>query len=180
MSTASKSGSRSRYLQQPPLYSVPARGAIPIKTDSRPRRQTQAADAAAFSKAGVGTVRRLPSPRKLPIWLQLMLLAQRGSLVVTFILVMGALLVYGNTVYTQQLWSKNFRDLRAFQRSERQLAAATGMLQSQVAQQAERPDSGLVLQKPANMIFLQPAPQRHLPEAAPIAPAPAIKAPLGY
>lgn len=73
-------------------------------------------------------VRKLPTASPVPNWLRLLIQAQRGSLIVTFALVIATLMVYGGTVYMQQLWSKEYRKLKTMQRSERQMLAASEVL----------------------------------------------------
>lgn len=118
----------------------------------------------------------------MPLWLRLFIQLQRGSLVITFVLATAALVVYGNTVYTQQLWSKEYRKLKTLQRNEREMVATNEGLKNQLALQAEQPGSGLVLPSTDSTIFLQPAPQRALPAANPtvLQAEPAPKTPLGY
>jgi hypothetical protein len=124
----------------------------------------------------------LPSKRSLPLWLRLLIQAQRGSLVIAFVLMTATLIVYGSTVYTQQLWSKEYRKLKTLQRNEREMIATNEGLKNQLALQADRPGSGLVPQTPDNTIFLQPAPQRSALSISPsvskaeVAP----NTPLGY
>ncbi|PSB23567.1 hypothetical protein [Stenomitos frigidus] len=179
MSTAFRSAPRSRQPtsnRRSPLYPVPAQPAVrTVSKRSRPPLKAVAPTA--------GTaVRRLPSSRSLPLWLRLLIQAQRGSLVIAFILVTATLIVYGSTVYTQQLWSKEYRKLKTLQRNEREMIATNEGLKNQLALQADQPGSGLVPQTPDNTIFLQPAPQR--PALA--APPSVLKAevapntPLGY
>jgi hypothetical protein len=129
-------------------------------------------------------VHNLPTTRPLPNWLRLLIQAQRGSLAVTFVLVVVALVVYGGTVYTQQLWSKEYRKLKTMQRSERQMLAASEVLKNQIIQQAESPNSGLVAKSPQHTLVLESAPLRTVKPAS--MPA-VIKAdpsatlpPLGY
>jgi len=107
---------------------------------------------------------------------------QRGSLVVAFILVTATLIVYGSTVYTQQLWSKEYRKLKTLTRNEREMVATNEGLKNQLALQAGRPGSGLVPQTPDSTIFLQPALQRQAPIPSPSVPkaAAAPNTPLGY
>lgn len=85
---------------------------------------------------------------------------QRGSVVVSFVLAIAALIAYGSTVYTQQLWSKQYRELKTLQRKERQMITATGALKQQLIEQAERPEAGLVPRSRQHMVFVQPAPPR--------------------
>ncbi len=118
----------------------------------------------------------------MPLWLRLLIQAQRGSLIVAFILVTATLVVYGSTVYTQQLWSKEYRKLKTLTRNEREMIATNESLKNQLALQAERPGSGLVAQTPDSTIFLQPALQR--PALSPSHSLPQAEAkpntPLGY
>jgi hypothetical protein len=103
-------------------------------------------------------------------------------LVIAFILVIATLMVYGSTVYTQQLWSKEYRKLKTLQRNEREMTATSASLENQLALQAERPGSRLVPQTPESTIFLQPAPQRQPLETTPSVPRveAAPNTPLGY
>jgi len=112
----------------------------------------------------------------------LLIQAQRGSLVIAFVLVTATLIVYGSTVYTQQLWSKEYRKLKTLQRNEREMIATSASLENQLALQAERPGSGLVPQTPDSTIFLQPAPQRQTSLVSPNVPnvEASPNTPLGY
>jgi hypothetical protein len=88
--------------------------------------------------------------------------------------------VYAWTVYIQQMWSKEYRQLENLQRQERQMTAANEALKSQLAKTAENPQSGLVTPSLANNIFVPAAPQRQLaPKSAAVSP-PIPKKPLGY
>jgi hypothetical protein len=145
------------------------------------RRSGQSQLQSTASQADVRRMVQLPVQPATPLWLQALTFAQRTSTVVTFSLVASALAVYGWTVYSQQLWGKEYQRLEALQRQERQLTAATEVLKDQMAQEAEDPASGLSIPDPTNAIFLQPAP---LSQPAPVQPDPAPKpiqtAPLGY
>ncbi|MBF2028118.1 MAG: hypothetical protein IGS48_15350 [Oscillatoriales cyanobacterium C42_A2020_001] len=128
-------------------------------------------------------VRQLPTRRPLPTWLRLLIQLQRGSVIVTFVLVTAALVVYGSTIYMQQHWSKEYRKLKTMQRSERQMIAAGELMKNQLIQQAEQPGSGLVPRTSEHTIVLEPSPSRA--RVAPTTPPvvtnvePAA-APLGY
>lgn len=127
-------------------------------------------------------VEKLPSQQSLPLWLRSLLFLQRGSNIASFCLISATLALYGWTVYTQQLWSQEYRKLEKLQRHERLLTSTNEVIKNQLAKQAERPDTGLVAPNPANMLFLPPAPQRP-PKEAPSAtsdPKPAPNMPLGY
>lgn len=129
-----------------------------------------------------GSVKRLPNNRALPLWLRSLMGAQKSLSILTWGLATAVLSVYGQTVYSQQLWSQEYRKLETLQRDERQLTAASELLKNQIAQQAEGSRTGLVPANPANTLFLQPAPQRPAPVAAPapVVANPASSAPIGY
>lgn len=131
-------------------------------------------------------VRQLPTRRPIPTWLRLLIQLQRGSVIVTFVLVTAALVVYGSTIYMQQHWSKEYRKLKTMQRSERTMIAAGELMKNQLIQQAEQPGAGLVPRTSEHTIVLEPAPSR-APAATPTVPPvvtnvePAADAvPLGY
>jgi hypothetical protein len=107
---------------------------------------------------------------------------QRISDLTTFVLVAATLTVYSWTVYTQQQWTREYRKLETLQRHERDITATNEVIKDKLAQQAERPATGLVTPTPANAIFLPPAPVRQslTPSTQPSAPEPAAKTPLGY
>jgi hypothetical protein len=130
------------------------------------------------------TVRKLPPAPPLPNWLRLLVQAQRGSLIVTFALIVATLVVYGGTVYMQQLWSKEYRKLKTMQRSERQMLAASEVLKNQIIQQAESPNSGLVAKTPQHTLVLESSPIRTVkPATIPVvikAAASTNEPPLGY
>ncbi|WP_017715120.1 hypothetical protein [Kamptonema formosum] len=131
------------------------------------------------------TVKVLPAPATLPLWLRALLGVQRASSVLTLLLVVACLSVYGWTVCSQQMMRQQSRKLETLRRQEGQLAVANETLKNQLAKQAEHPGSGLVSPTPDRMIFLNPAPPRH--RAAPAdqsGPAgnsqKAASKPLGY
>jgi hypothetical protein len=125
-------------------------------------------------------VRKLPSPDAPPRWLRSLILMQQVSLITTFTLAGSVLLVYGWTVYAQQLWSKEYQKLEELRRSERQLSANGEILKNQIANQANRPGTTLVPQTPDSLIFLRPAPARNANPTANPSPQTSPTAPLGY
>lgn len=140
---------------------------------SVPDRKRQAVNPRLAVVSPSTPVRQLAARRPLPNWLRLLIRLQRGSLVVTFVLVTAALVVYGSTIYMQQHWSKEYNKLKSMQRSERQIAAVGASLKSQLIQQAEQPSSGLVQRTPEHSIVLERAPQR-----VPVTANPVLAAPL--
>ncbi|PSB17930.1 hypothetical protein C7B65_17190 [Phormidesmis priestleyi ULC007] len=125
-------------------------------------------------------VRRLPSPDAPPRWLRSLIRVQQASLIATFTLAGAVLLVYGWTVYAQQLWGKEYQKLEQLRRSERQMTTNGEILKNKIADQAGRPGTTLVPQTPDSLIFLKPAPARNPPPAASPAPQASPIAPLGY
>lgn len=150
------------------------------RSNTPPSRAKLVAMTSTAQPASRSSVRALP-PRSIPKWLRMLVLAQRGSSIVTFSLVGLTLLVYGWTVYAQELWGRQYRQLEALQRQERQLTATNEALKQNLAQQAEQPESQLALPNPKQMIFMpsaspRPAPAPATAPATPLAP----NRPLAY
>jgi len=95
----------------------------------------------------------LPNSQSSPFW-------QRRSSVATFLLVVATLIIYGWTVYSQQMWSQSYRKLLTLQRDERQLTTTNEVLKNNMAQQAEDQAMGLIPPNPATTIFLSSAQER--------------------
>ncbi|UKP00627.1 hypothetical protein [Nostoc sp. UHCC 0870] len=96
----------------------------------------------------------VPTATAMPLWLLRLHTLHRHSSVVAFLLVAATLVVYGCTVYTQDLWSKNYRRLQNLQRHERHLTTTNATLTNKIAEEAENSKTGLVLPTPTNTIFL--------------------------
>ncbi|MGB3655060.1 MAG: hypothetical protein WBA41_28180 [Rivularia sp. (in: cyanobacteria)] len=97
----------------------------------------------------------MPDGSKVPMWLMRWNSLHRHTSVATFVLVSATLVVYGLTVYSQHLWSSSYKKLQDLQRDERQLTKHDETLKNQMAQEAEKPHSGLISPTPANTIFLE-------------------------
>jgi hypothetical protein len=163
--------------------------AFPVRDTNNLRQLrpfSKSTEPAQFAKAHptnqTDIVQALPRQSASPPWLKALLLLQRTSSVITFILVISLLAVYGWTVYTQQRWGQAYSRMEALQKQERQLMAANEVIKNQMAEQAEAPDVGLVLPQPGNTIFLTPAPSRPPiePEVNLPPPQPIPARPLGY
>lgn len=100
----------------------------------------------------------MPDGSKVPLWLMRWNSLHRHTAVITFLLVSSTLVVYGWTVYSQHLWSRSYQKLQDLQRDERQLTKHDEILKNKMAQEAEKPRSGLVSPTPANTIFLEESP----------------------
>lgn len=124
-------------------------------------------------------VRQLPNRDTPPQWLRSLLLTQQVSVFATFVLAGAVLAVYGWTVYSQQLWGKEYSRLEQLRRNERQFTASGEALKNQIANQSNRPGASLVPQNPDSLIFLKTAPARpDQPVSASSSSSPV--APLGY
>ncbi|MBK1987399.1 hypothetical protein A0J48_007590 [Sphaerospermopsis aphanizomenoides BCCUSP55] len=91
-----------------------------------------------------------------PVWLLRLYTIYRYSSAAAFLVVAATLMVYGWTVYSQELWSQAYRTLQSLQRNERQLTTTNATLTSKMADEAEQPSAGLVSPSPGNTIFLPP------------------------
>ena len=119
----------------------------------------------------------------MPAWLLRMYILNRYSSILVFLLVAATLIVYGWTVYSQELWSDSYRKLQSLQRHERQLNTANATLTSKMAQEAEKPGTELVSPTSKGTIFLPPTSNNYSqssfltsqPESQPQPPSP-----LGY
>jgi hypothetical protein len=95
---------------------------------------------------------------------QFLLFIQKGFSIITFCLVGTTLGMYAWTVYFPKLWSSEYKKLETLQRYERHITATNESLKNQLAQQAEKPETGLSNPSPTQSIFINPtseANQRH-------------------
>ncbi len=108
------------------------------------------------SRESSPVVRPFPRSRPLPLWLKVLMVAQKGSLVVAFGMTAAALSVYSWTVYTQRTWSQTYHHLEQLQQDQRQLTMIGAVLEDRIVRQSENSDSGLVLPTSEHTIFLTP------------------------
>jgi len=101
-----------------------------------------------------------PLSETAPLWLQWFMLCQRYSFAIAFVLIAATFSVYASIVYSQKVWSREYQTLQKLQRQERQLTAARELLKTQLAEQAEQQNTGLVQPTSENNLFLEAAPQR--------------------
>ena len=95
---------------------------------------------------------------KLPFWLKLLLAIQKSSGAISFGIITTSFIVYGAIVCTQQLWGKEYRKLKTLQRQERNLTEINETLKNDLANLAEKPETGLVPLDSKKSIFLNPTP----------------------
>ncbi|MGI8505094.1 MAG: hypothetical protein ACR2LR_28800 [Hassallia sp.] len=99
----------------------------------------------------------MPNSESPPLWLLRFHAIHRNSSIVAFLLVAATLVVYGWTVYSQELWSQAYHKLQNLQRQDRQLTTTNEVLQNKMAVEGEKPSTGLVAPTPARAIFINPA-----------------------
>lgn len=114
----------------------------------------------------------VPTAKALPLWLQQLHSIHRYSSIAAFLLVAGALGVYGLTVYTQELWGQSYSRLQKLQRDERQITTTNATLTHKMAEEAETQSTGLVSPTPSRTIFLSPAPHKSEVVSPSVAPSP--------
>ena len=113
--------------------------------------------AANHSKISPSQTAKFPQVQPLPAKLKVLLLLQKSSLGLAFILIATSIAVYVSTVRIPELWSKKYQDLERLQRQERQLVATNESLKHELAQQAQQEDSNLTLINSKNTLFIPPA-----------------------
>ena len=99
----------------------------------------------------------VPTATAMPLWLLRLHTLHRHSSIIAFLLVAAALVAYGCTVYTQEMWGKSYGRLQELQRHERQMTTTNATLTNKIAEEAEKSKMGLVSPTPANTIFLPSA-----------------------
>ncbi|MBD2606116.1 hypothetical protein H6G81_16680 [Scytonema hofmannii FACHB-248] len=99
----------------------------------------------------------MPNSESPPLWLLRLHTIHRNSSIAAFLLVAATLVVYGWTVYSQELWSQAYQKLQNLQRQDRQLTTTNEVLQNKMAVEGEKPSTGLVAPTPARAIFINPA-----------------------
>lgn len=106
----------------------------------------------------------LPKQARLPLGLKLLHRVQQGSTVLTGLLVAGALVAYGSSVYLDRSTNQAMAQLNALQSESQQLTTANESIKQSLAEQATKEDSGLQPYQPDDMLFIKPAPKRDAAE----------------
>jgi hypothetical protein len=164
-----------------PLPLASANTALPKSRTSRSSARREAYRAKATPQVAAPP-QPLSSAQSMPLLVRNLLLLQRGSSVLLFVLGAITLGVYSQTVRAQRSWSDAYSQLALLRRQEPQLTLANESLKQHLADNAELEDSGLVKPDPFNALFLEPAaarPLRELPEAVE-ASSPEQEPPLSY
>lgn len=125
----------------------------------------------------------MPPSNSLPKWLISFYTVHRYSSVVAFLLVASTLVIYGLTVYSQQVWSQSYRRMQNLQRDERQMTTFNENVKNKMAKEAEKPSAGLVSPSPEGLIFLRPTSANNYSEPTDKKPEeelPQNSTPVGY
>lgn len=101
--------------------------------------------------------------RGLPLLMRLFLLLQRTSSLITLGAVGTTLVMYGLTVYTQQLWNQQYQKLQDLQRHERTITSINEGLKEEIASSGNLRKQGFVPLTPDKNIYLQSEP---IPESS--------------
>jgi hypothetical protein len=146
-----------------------------IETGKKPRTD--------INRQSNATVHRMSNTGNMPVWLLRMYTVNRYSSVSALLLVVATLIVYGWTVYSQELWSDYYIKLKSLQRHERQLNTANATLTSKMAQEAEKPGMKFVSPTSERTIFL-PSTSNNYPNSSFSTSQPEVQpeppSPLGY
>ncbi|MDJ0619202.1 MAG: hypothetical protein QNJ63_21085 [Calothrix sp. MO_192.B10] len=151
---ATKSSAQKQFLptnlltsRQPLLGRKRAKIAFPRSTNLPQRLETNQNQVSSLPLVS-------PPNNTTPWWLLRLYALHRYSCLGAFLLVVAVLVVYGWTVYSQKLWGQNYRKLQELQRDERQLTKTNEVLKNKMAQEAEKPNAGLLSPTPNTTIFL--------------------------
>ena len=146
--------------------------AVPVASAAEPAKRVREMPAAASAPL------KLPNRPALPLGLQLLNRIQNASTVLTGVLMSGALLAYGSTVYVDRSTDQALHQLDALQSESQQLTTANESIKQSLAEQAIREDSGLELHEADDVLFLAPEAPRQVEVPEAVEPKPLR--PLGY
>ena len=107
-------------------------------------------------------VKRLPRTNSfpLPLWLRVLMVTQKLSIIMTVMLTISVFAIYGWTVYAQEQWNQQYKKLEQLKRQERQLTTAEGVFDNDMLRSVQKKPGELVRERPEQSIFLQAAPLR--------------------
>jgi len=97
---------------------------------------------------------------KLPLGLKILNQAQHGSTVVMSVLVLGALALYGSSVYVDRSVNRTMSHLNHLQSDSQQLTSANEAIKQSLAEQAMQANSGLEPYEAGDVLFVSPEPRR--------------------
>ncbi len=128
------------------------------------------------------SLKAMPNRRPLPVWLRALKKIEKISIIVALLLVGSAVVTYGWTVYSQQLWGKNYSRLETLRRNERQLLNGSELMKNDIARRTDPKQYGLVPRSSDHIVVMPPAPLRPALPTRNLGPDPKAKfiTPIGY
>lgn len=113
----------------------------------------------------MGSIKTLPDSNAYPApnWLKFLISVQRLSIATTILLTVAVFGVYSWTVYAQESWNKQYRQLEELKRLERNFTTTEGLLEHSMIRDAQKTSKQeLIRETPEQAIFLQSAPTHPL------------------
>ncbi|MGK7937609.1 MAG: hypothetical protein AB4206_17720 [Xenococcaceae cyanobacterium] len=144
-------------LPKPSTYTYPTPSKHYSAKQKSLRRKTKQSNSENRASHRTSPISQFPPAQPLPAKLKALLLLQKTSLGLAFVLIASSIAVYISTVRIPELWSKKYQDLETLQRQERELVATNESLKHKLAQQAQQEDSNLILIGSKNTLFITPA-----------------------
>lgn len=102
----------------------------------------------------------LPGKPSLPLGLQILNRIQHASTALTGVLIAGALVLYGSSVYVDKSANRAMAHLNYLQDESQQLTSANEAIKQTLAEQATQENSGLEPYESGDVLFIEPAPVR--------------------
>ncbi len=113
-----------------------------------------------LSRASQPTPLPLPVKPTLPLGLKILNYVQQGSTVITSLLIGGALVLYGSSVYVDKSADRVTTRLNQLQGESQQLTSANESIKQSLAEQAAQAGSGLEPYEAGDVLFVAPEPAR--------------------
>ncbi|MGD1898095.1 MAG: hypothetical protein ACFB16_14215 [Phormidesmis sp.] len=120
----------------------------------------------------------LPVKPTLPLGLRILNRVQHGSTILTTMLITGALVLYGSSVYVDKSANRAMAELNHLQNESQQLTTANEAIKQSLAEQAAQENSGLEPYDSDDVLFVAPEPPR--PSVDVEETTPERLKPLGY
>ncbi|MEM8602599.1 MAG: hypothetical protein AAGF24_02025 [Cyanobacteria bacterium P01_H01_bin.121] len=153
----------------------------PSRYPSQGRRRPQRSTAGGAPRKQSSNVRFLQPRPRLPVWLQVAIVAQHLLVPVVILLGGASIATYAALAHLQQGWGHAHDDLQSLRHQELNLMSANAAIRRQLLEQANQDANGLVPAQPGHLFFLKPATQRPLQDVQSSQPEPIqVQKPIGY
>lgn len=124
------------------------------------------------------------NPTKYPLFVQILFLLQKTSILLTFGAISTTLVMYGLTVYNQQFWNRQYQQLQQLQRQERNVIGFNEALKANIAASANKGNQNLIDLTSEKTIYIHSDVTPEAPETESSVPRkierPQTDRPLGY